>query len=109
EPGVAMREHRRIAPHLPGLEEGVAVREQLGRLEARLCRELAERLRLGGEVALQRADGVEIAVGQGLRRRSLAHRLGLDELGSRIAVALYVEVAGRPREYGSSPRGEHSR
>jgi hypothetical protein len=63
-------EDGRVAPHLAGLAECAAIGQQLVLLEAPLRGERAERLGLGGEVALQRADGIEVAIGERLGRRT---------------------------------------
>jgi hypothetical protein len=92
EAGVAVREDGRVAAHLAGLDERVAGGEQLADGEPVLGGERAEGLGLGGQVALERADRVEVAVAERLRRRRRARGLRLDELRGRIAIALDVEV-----------------
>ena len=47
----------------------MAIREQLREREPPLRGQPAERLGLGGEVALECANGVEVAVGEALGRR----------------------------------------
>ncbi len=69
--------------------------------------ERAERLGLGRQVALQRADGIEVAIGQRLGRRRLARRLRLDELRGRVAIALDVEVDADLEEAQRRHRADH--
>ena len=64
---------------------------------------------LGRQVELQRADRVDLAVGQRLGRRRLARGPRLDELGGGIAVALDVEVDADLEEAQRGHRADRRR